>query len=213
MRALLSLTLAVVLAFAGPADARNVGYGMRTMQGAPGPEGPAGPPGPQGEAGEDGSAGPQGERGLRGYKGEQGDAGPKGETGASGPPGPAGVGLLGPKGDPGPAGPKGDAGQQGLMGPKGDQGPAGTPRRVERYTANANASGVATFAWPACSVAPDVQVIISWSGDQMVAGGVTAQTLSGATVIVKRSRGTLLATNSAFETAPSGTPVTIRVIC
>jgi hypothetical protein len=46
----------------------------------------------------------------------------------------------------------------------------------------------------------------------MVVGGVTAQTLSGATVAVKRSRGTLLLTAGPFEPAPS-TAVTIRVIC
>jgi hypothetical protein len=46
----------------------------------------------------------------------------------------------------------------------------------------------------------------------MITGGVTAQTVSSANVAVKRSRGTLLATNSAFEAAPS-TALTIRVIC
>ncbi|WP_227441005.1 MULTISPECIES: hypothetical protein [unclassified Methylobacterium] len=46
----------------------------------------------------------------------------------------------------------------------------------------------------------------------MIVGGVTAQTLSGATVAVKRSKGTLLLTDGPFEPAPS-TPVTIRVIC
>lgn len=46
----------------------------------------------------------------------------------------------------------------------------------------------------------------------MVVGGVTSQTLSGATVAAKRSRGTLLLTAGPYEPAPS-TPITIRVIC
>jgi len=46
----------------------------------------------------------------------------------------------------------------------------------------------------------------------MVGGGVTGQTNSSATVLVKRSRGTLLLTSGPFETAPS-TALTIRVIC
>jgi hypothetical protein len=57
-----------------------------------------------------------------------------------------------------------------------------------------------------------VDIIHGWVGDQMTGGGVTSQTLSGATVLVKRSRGTLLLTSGPFETAPS-TALTIRVIC
>jgi hypothetical protein len=45
-----------------------------------------------------------------------------------------------------------------------------------------------------------------------VVGGVISQTLTGATVAAKRSRGTLLLTAGPFEPAPS-TAVTIRVIC
>ncbi|MBY0396768.1 MAG: hypothetical protein K2X91_09910 [Thermoleophilia bacterium] len=84
---------------------------------------------------------------------------------------------------------------------------------MERYTANANASGIATYAWTACTTTPDVDVILGWSGDQMIAGGVISQSLSGATVAVKRSRGTLLAQSGPFETAPPGTALAIRVIC
>ncbi|WP_455986092.1 hypothetical protein [Methylorubrum extorquens] len=47
----------------------------------------------------------------------------------------------------------------------------------------------------------------------MIAGGVQTKTLAGAVVLVKRSRGTLLLNSSPFETAPSGTPLTVRVIC
>ncbi|WP_238192097.1 hypothetical protein [Methylobacterium frigidaeris] len=55
-------------------------------------------------------------------------------------------------------------------------------------------------------------MILGWSGTQMIAGGVTAQTSSSATVAVMRSRGTLLLTAGPFEVAPS-TAITIRVIC
>lgn len=121
-------------------------------------------------------------------------------------------GPAGPQGEQGPKGDKGDAGLTGTPGATGPQGPAGTPRRVERYTATSNASGIATYSWPACTTAPDVDIIHGWVGDQMTGGGVTAQTNSSATVLVKRSRGTLLLTSGPFETAPS-TALTIRVIC
>ena len=103
-------------------------------------------------------------------------------------------------------------GATGVAGPQGPVGPAGAPKRVERYTVPSNTSAVATFTWPACTSTPDVDIIPTWSGDQMIVGGVTAQTLSGATVAVKRSKGTLLLAAGPFEPAPS-TPVTIRVIC
>lgn len=46
----------------------------------------------------------------------------------------------------------------------------------------------------------------------MISGGVTAQTLAGATVLVKISRGTLLLTSGPFQTAGAGVSVTIRAI-
>jgi hypothetical protein len=46
----------------------------------------------------------------------------------------------------------------------------------------------------------------------MITGGVTAQTLTGATVSVMRSRGTLALSSGPFEVAPN-TALTIRVIC
>lgn len=92
-------------------------------------------------------------------------------------------------------------------------GPAGTPKRVERYTATTNASGVATFTFsPSFTAPPDIEVITGWSGDQMVSGGVTAQTLNGCTVLVKVSRGTLALSTGPFQTAGSGVSVTIRAI-
>lgn len=91
--------------------------------------------------------------------------------------------------------------------------PAGAPKRVERYTATTNASGLATFTFsPAFTTPPDIEVIDGWAGDQMITGGVTAQSLTGAAVQVKRSRGTLLLTSGPFETAPAGVSVTIRAI-
>lgn len=99
------------------------------------------------------------------------------------------------------------------MGATGAVGPAGTPRRVERYTATTDASGLATFTFPACAATPDVQVITGWFAQQFVGGGVTAQTLSSATVQGMISRGTLLLTSGPFQAAPAGTSITVRVIC
>ncbi|GAA0278327.1 hypothetical protein [Methylorubrum aminovorans] len=61
-------------------------------------------------------------------------------------------------------------------------------------------------------------MIPGWIGDTIIIGGVTSQTLSGATVLAKRSRGTLALSSGPFETAtPNLTmatiPVTVRVIC
>ena len=154
--------------------------------------------------------------GCPGQKGDAGSAGAKGETGATGARGSDGV--PGPQGVQGPAGIQGPAGSNGLpgaTGPQGLKGDTGAPKRVERYTATSSASltaPVATFTWPACTSTPDVDIIPTWSGDQMIVGGVTAQTLSGAAVAVKRSKGTLLLAAGPFQPAPS-TPVTIRVIC
>jgi hypothetical protein len=58
-----------------------------------------------------------------------------------------------------------------------------------------------------------VQVIPSWVGGQYVGGGVTVQTLSGATVQGMISRATLLLTTGPFQAAPAGTSLTVRVIC
>lgn len=89
----------------------------------------------------------------------------------------------------------------------------GTPKRVERYTATTNASGVATFTFsPAFTSAPDIDVIESWSGDQMITGGVTAQSLTGCTVAAKVSRGTLALSSGPFQAAPAGLSITVRAI-
>lgn len=140
--------------------------------------------------------------------GPQGPAGPQGVQGSKGDVGPAGA--QGPKGDTGATGAQGVAGPAGAT---GATGPAGTPRRVERYTANTGAGGIASFTFPACPAVPDVQVIPGWSGEQYVGGGVTAQTLSTATVQGMVSRGTLLLTTGPFTAAGSGVPITIRIIC
>lgn len=203
------------------ADARVRGAveGPQGIQGEPGPPGPQGEQGPKGEQGAQGAVGPAGPQGKAGDQGIAGPAGPSGATGAQGLAGPKGeAGAQGPAGAVGPAGPAGAVGATGPMGPvgatgaTGATGPAGTPRRVERYTATSNTSGIATYSWPACATAPDVDIIHGWVGDQMTGGGVTAQTNSGASVLVKRSRGTLLLTSGPFETAPN-TALTIRVIC
>jgi hypothetical protein len=136
-------------------------------------------------------------------------AGPAGEPGPQGP-----QGDIGPAGSRGATGAKGDAGPQGIqgtVGPAGPKGDPGTPLRVEPYTVTSNASGVATFTFsPAFTVINDISVKTGWVNDQQVGGGVTSQTLTGATVLVKRSRGALLLTTGPFETAPN-TPVSIVV--
>lgn len=173
--------------------------------------GPQGTQGAQGDAGAKGDAGNPGPVGPAGPSGQTGPAGPSGQTGAKGDPGATGSqgaqGLTGQTGATGPTGP------QGATGPTGATGPAGTPRRVERYTAPTDGGGLATFTWAACSASPDVQVIPTWVGAQYVGGGVTAQTLSGATVQGMTSRATLLLSTGPFQAAPSGTPITVRVIC
>lgn len=167
--------------------------------------------GPQGATGATGSQGPKGDAGVQGQQGPKGDAGVAGPKGDAGTPGAAGA--AGPKGDTGSVGPTGATGAVGPAGATGVKGPAGTPKRIERYTAATNASGVATFTWsPAFTAAPDVQVIDGWSGDQMLTGGVATATLTGATVNVKRTRATLLLSAGPFETAPSGVSITVRAM-
>jgi hypothetical protein len=56
-------------------------------------------------------------------------------------------------------------------------------------------------------------VIPAWSGQQYVGGGVTAQSLSGATVQGMISRATLLLSAGPFQVAPAGTNLTVRIIC
>jgi len=123
-----------------------------------------------------------------------------------------GSASRGPAGKDGAAGAAGAPGVNGKDGASGAAGPAGTPKRVERYTANTNASGIATFTFPAFAAAPDIDVVQTWVGDQMAGGGVTAQTLTGCTVLAKISRATLLLSAGPFQTAGAGVPVTIRVI-
>lgn len=130
----------------------------------------------------------------------KGDTGPKGETGAKGD--------AGSKGD---SGPKGETGPKGDIGPKGD---AGAPKRIERFSGTvAGAAGLATIPFsPAFAAPPLVRVVEGWLGDQLISGSATAVTAAGATVAVKRSRGTLLLTSGPFEPAPAGTAVTVEAI-
>jgi len=170
-----------------------------------------GPVGPTGPAGAKGATGPKGDAGAAGSTGPAGATGPKGDTGSTGATGPAGAkGDTGTTGATGPAGPPGATGPTGAKGDTGAQGPAGTPTRIETYTATSNASGLATFTFPAFTEILDIRIKPTWIADQYVGGGVTAQTLTGCTVLVKRSRGTLLLTSGPFETGPT-TPVTIVI--
>ncbi|WP_233383034.1 hypothetical protein [Methylobacterium sp. C25] len=47
----------------------------------------------------------------------------------------------------------------------------------------------------------------------MTTGGVASQSLTGATVNVKVSQGTLALSGTPFRQADSGTSLTVRVIC
>lgn len=171
----------------------------------PGPKGDTGPQGPQGITG---SPGPKGIDGKDGAQGLQGVAGPKGDQGLKGDTGSQGVaGATGPKGDQGIQGLKGDTGSQGIKGADGN------PKRVERYSALTNASGVATYTFsPAFTTVLDIDVIDTWSGDQLVGGGVITQSLTGCTVQGMISKGTLLLAAGPFQKAGAGVSVTIRVM-
>lgn len=167
-----------------------------------------GPAGPAGPAGKDGAPGRDG---VDGQPGVAGPAGPPGKDGATGPAGKDGSpGVAGPAGKDGAAGATGPAGKDGAP---GAAGPAGTPKRVARFTGATDATGVATITFsPAFTTLDDVDVITGWSGDQMVAGGVTQQSVSGCKVAVKVSRGTLLLTAGPFQTAGAGVSITVRAI-
>lgn len=126
-------------------------------------------------------------------------------------------GQKGDKGDPGTSGKDGTPGTPGKDGAAGKDstvpGPAGTPKRVERYTATTNTSGVATFTFSlAFAAAPDVDVVQGWIGDQEVGGAPSSITATGCTVLVKVSRATLLLSAGPYQTAGSGVSVTIRCI-
>lgn len=188
--------------------------GIQGTQGDAGPKGDQGPAGSVGPTGPTGATGPAGQTGPAGATGPTGPAGAKGDTGLTGATGPAGAtGAQGQQGPTGATGAAGAQGPQGLTGATGATGPAGTPKRIERYTATTDANGVASFSWTACSATPDVQVIPGWSGQQYVGGGVTAQTLSSATVQVMISRATLLLSAGPFQAAGAGIPATIRMMC
>lgn len=190
--------------------------------------GTQGPPGPQGLKGDTGATGPKGDKGdqgIPGVLGPKGDTGSQGIQGPKGEVGPQGVqGIKGDTGSIGPqglTGPKGDKGDTGAVGPKGDTGSAGAkgdigpPKRVERYTATTNSSGIATFTFsPTFSSVPDVDVIEGWNTNgQMITGALTAPaTTTGCSVQVMMSQGTLLIGTSPFAKAPAGTSITIRAI-
>lgn len=177
----------------------------------PGPKGDTGPIGPKGDTG---NAGPQG---IQGPAGAKGDAGPQGVQGVKGD-----TGSQGPKGDTGSTGATGPKGDQGIQGVKGDTGAAGAPKRVERFTGTTNASGIATITFadssgklvPFSSV-PDIDVIEDWitpTNPQMLTGKVLTSSVSGCTVQVMVSRGTLLLTSGPFQAAGSGQSITVRAI-
>lgn len=87
------------------------------------------------------------------------------------------------------------------------------PKRIARFTGTSTAAGTATIAFdPPFKTLDDVDVILGWSGDTMISGGVTAQSLTGCTVLVKVSRATLLLSAGPFQTAGAGVSITVRAI-
>ena len=85
--------------------------------------------------------------------------------------------------------------------------------RIVRYNAVTNASGIATFVFnPAFTTAPDVDVIDTWTGEQIVTGGVLTFSTTGCTVQAMVSRGTLLLTAGPFTKAGANVSVTVRAI-
>lgn len=118
-------------------------------------------------------------------------------------------------GPPGKDGTPGTPGKDGPPGKDGSPGAAGVPKRVERFSAATNASGIATIAFdPVFAAVPDIQVIDGWIGDQQVTGGVVAGTAtkSGCQIQVMVSRGTLILTTGPYQKAAAGVSVTVRAI-
>lgn len=97
---------------------------------------------------------------------------------------------------------------------RGASGRDGSPKRVEQHTGTvAGGQGVATIAFPVAFASPPLCTVVDgWSGAQMITGEVTATTTTTATVVVRRSRGTLALSAGPFETAPNGTTVKIQAI-
>ncbi|RFC65019.1 hypothetical protein DYI37_03900 [Fulvimarina endophytica] len=77
----------------------------------------------------------------------------------------------------------------------------------ERITGSVVTAGTAVtvnFAKP-FAAPPAVIPVPGWSGDQFVEATATEITATGAKIIVKRSRGTLVLSAGPFENAPAGT--------
>lgn len=90
----------------------------------------------------------------------------------------------------------------------------GAQLRVElvRGTVATAGSPVAVTFSRAFAVAPTLLDITTWSADQMVASAAASLSTTGAQVVVKRSRGTLLLTAGPFENAPAGTAFVMLAI-
>lgn len=82
---------------------------------------------------------------------------------------------------------------------------------VRGTVATAGATVSVTFA-KAFTAPPTLIDITTWSGDQMVASGAAEATATGAKIVVKRSRGTLLLNAGPFENAPAGTAFTMLAL-
>ncbi len=202
---------------AGPQGAR----GDRGLVGAQGDVGPAGPPGgdgPQGEAGprglqgadgpqgvkgDPGAVGPKGDVGAQGPQGERGPTGPAGATGATGPAGAKGeTGATGAAGAQGPAGPAGPAGPTGATGAKGDTGAVGPAAVAYSGQAVTNASGIATFTFPAGKFSAPPTAVVS------AVGNVTS--LKAQVATITKDGATAKVWTTTLETAAAGVTVTMH---
>lgn len=138
--------------------------------------------------------------------GRDGAPGARGEVGARGP-----TGEQGPRGEPGP---KGETGGKGDPGERGERGLPGAVPRVGVFASTpCDAKGVATIAFSPPFVAPPAVVpVVAWNGDQRIEPAASEVTASGCKVLLKRSRGTLLLSTGAFETASAGTAGSVLAI-
>ncbi|WP_148640050.1 hypothetical protein [Aureimonas sp. AU20] len=82
-----------------------------------------------------------------------------------------------------------------------------------RFSELTNANGIATitFKQPFASLL-DIEVLDTWSGEQLVAGGILTSSVTGCTVQAMISRGTLLLTAGPFTKAGANVSVTVRAI-
>jgi len=222
---------------AGPQGPQG-NMGPQGVQGPQGEVGPTGPKGTTGDAGPAGAKGATGDTGPVGPKGSTGDTGPAGPTGPTGPKGDVGsTGPVGPKGDAGPTGNTGPAntlsvgtvttGAAGsnaaatitgtapaqtlnLTIPRGNTGVGAVSETVNGTVVTAGTAVAVTFA-KTYSAVPNVVPVITGDVNTIVIPIIGTITQTGCSVVVARTRGTLLLTTGPIEAAPAATAFRIVV--